>query len=67
MEMTTTKIKHQFKHKDMVYLLCDVEQSPRIVLHIILYPGDEIGYLVGANGDTSEHYEWELVPEKQVI
>jgi hypothetical protein len=63
----TTKINHIFKHKDIVYLLCDAEQTRRIVVSIILYPGNEIGYFVGCNGETSEHYEWELAPEKQVI
>jgi hypothetical protein len=67
MELTTTKIKHQFKHKEIVYLLCDTEQSPRMVVCIILYPGDEIGYTVTGNGETVDHYEWELVAEKQVI
>jgi hypothetical protein len=65
MDLTITKIKHQFKHRDTVYLLCDVEQSPRMVIAIILFPGNEIGYTLSCDGETTDHYEWELAPEKQ--
>lgn len=61
------KVNNQFKHRQLVYLIADSEQIQRMVIYIVLYDEGLIGYGLSANGDVSDHYEFEISAERQII
>jgi hypothetical protein len=50
-----------------VYLFCDVEQSPRMVVYITVYAEGVLAYGLSANGEETEHWEFEIAKERQVM
>lgn len=56
------------KHEigDIVYLITDADQLKRIVFSIVVYKTDII-YKVTAGTIISEHYEFEISDEKNVL
>ena len=61
------KINNLFKHRQIVYLIADSEQIKRMVVYICLYDEGLIAYGLSAQGELSEHYEFEITADKQVI
>ena len=61
------KIANEFNHFDEVYLISDAEQNKRVVVQINVLPNNLIVYVLSCNGDFSEHYEEEMMKDKQVI
>ena len=51
----------------VVYLKTDTDQIPRIVISISVYKGGELLYKVASGTQTSEHYEFELSKERELI
>lgn len=57
------KINNQWTHGDAVYLVTDPEQQPRVVTKIGIWPGGLLSYVLGFNGEESEHFEFEISTE----
>ncbi len=60
-------IENEFSHGDFVYLKTDKEQYQRIVTSIICYKAGELVYNIRCGTTTSEHYEYELSKEVNVL
>lgn len=56
-------INNKYEIGDIVYLKTDIEQVPRIVYCFIIYQ-NEIIYKLCAGITMSEHYDFEISPEK---
>ena len=61
------KVNNKFQHGETVYLFCDVEQSPRMVVYITVYAEGVLAYGLTANGEETEHWEFEIAKERQVM
>lgn len=59
-------IENKFNIGDTVYLLTDQEQIPRIVFAFTVFKSDMI-YKLARGTETSEHYEFELSTEINVL
>lgn len=59
-------IDNQFDFGDIVYLITDEEQKPRIVCSLEVYQGGEIIYRVNSGTVMSSHYEFELQAVKSI-
>jgi len=59
-------INNQFDIADTVYLKTDMEQLPRIVYAIQVTINGLI-YFISSGTDTSEHYEFELSTEENIV
>ena len=55
-----------FKPGDIVYLITDVYQLPRMIIEVIFGNG-HIKYFCSSGAEDSTHYEMEITKEKQVI
>lgn len=56
-------IENKYSIGDIVYLITDVEQIPRMVFCYVVYK-NELVYKVCAGTVMSEHYDFELSPDK---
>jgi hypothetical protein len=63
------KIKRdtEFDLGQVVYLLHDADQLPRMVTGISFLIGDVLMYTLSCADYTSEHYECEMLDKKDVI
>lgn len=60
------RIELDFDIGDTVYLKTDPDLYPRIVVEIKLLPNDLAVYLVSCNGETTDHYGFELLDKKPI-
>lgn len=60
-------INNKYEIGQVVYLKTCVNQWPRIVLSMLVYKDGEIMYKVGCGTEVSEHYEFEIASEVNVI
>lgn len=58
-------IDNKYEIGDIVYLVTDIEQVPRMVYCFVVYQ-NEIIYKLCAGIAMSEHYGFEISPEKQL-
>lgn len=63
----TTKINHEYKIGDQVFLVSDTEQVARKVLKIIVLPAGVIMYSIRIDAAEVDVYEAELTADKNVI
>jgi hypothetical protein len=61
------KINTKYNIEDSVYLVTDAEQSERIIISITILPNSLIVYSVMCGTESSEHYEFELCENIDVI
>ena len=61
------KFTTKYNIEDIVYLVTDNEQLQRIILSITVYPNNLFMYEVANGTDISEHYEFELCENENVI
>jgi hypothetical protein len=59
-------IDNKFEIGQQVYLITDTEQLMRIVYRIIVYKKEYL-YCLTYGTITSEHYDFEISPEKSLI
>lgn len=59
-------IENKFKLKQVVYLKTDQDQKPRIVTSITIKPNDLL-YEVSCGSDASDHFDFEMSAEKDVM
>lgn len=52
---------------DVVYLITDREQLPRIVVCILCYKAGEVLYKLNAGTISSDHYDYEISKEINVL
>lgn len=57
-------IENIFDFGDIVYLITDREQLPRVVTAIEIYKAGEILYKLASGSQTSYHYDFEISPSK---
>lgn len=62
-----TVIEHQFTWGQEVYLKTDREQSPRMVLSFTVFKSGEVMYNLVCGSYKSEHFEFELSAEVNVL
>jgi hypothetical protein len=60
-------INPKYEIGQIVYLKTDLDQLPRIVFGYIIYRSVEIIYKIAHGTNNSEHYEFELSDEKDVL
>ena len=60
-------INNTYDFNDLVYLKTDEDQKKRIVIGIKIVPSGEILYLLSCGTICSEHYEFEISVEKDVL
>ncbi len=60
-------VDNKYDFGDMVYLKTDPDQLKRIITGIHVFPGNAISYTVTQAGTESQHYEFEISAEKQII
>jgi hypothetical protein len=54
------QINNKFQIGAIVYLKTDIEQLPRIIIGILIYPDNGLVYKCGQSTDDDWHYEIEL-------
>jgi hypothetical protein len=59
-------INNKYAIGDIVYLVTDMEQIPRMVYCFLVYE-NSIVYRLCAGTTTSEHYDFEISPDKVVV
>lgn len=59
-------IENKYEIRQTVYLKTDKEQEPRIVSGIRICP-DTLIYILSFGTNTSEHYDFEISAEKDLI
>lgn len=59
-------IDNKFSIGEIVYLVTDDEQKPRIVTYIKIKPGGSVSYELTNGAFCSEHYEFELSAEENI-
>lgn len=57
-------IDNKYDFGDVVYLITDEEQKPRIVCSFEIYKGGEILYRLNSGTASSSHYEFEITNQK---
>lgn len=60
-------IENKFEIKDTVYLVTDKDQNPGIVTSIKIFSGGELLYIISMGKAWSEHYDFELSYEKNIL
>lgn len=60
-------IKNKFNLFQEVYVASDTDQNLHQVVQINVLPGNMLMYLLRCDGDTSEHYEEEILKDKRVF
>ncbi len=60
-------IENKFNIGDTVYLITDDEQKPRIIVSFVVYRNGDLLYKVCFGIINSEHYDFELSSEKNLI
>ena len=60
-------IDNKYDFGDIVYLLTDKEQLPRIIRGIEIFKAGELLYAVNCGTQESRHYEFELSLEKNIV
>lgn len=60
-------IDNVFDHGDVVFLKTDIEQNPGIIISIKIFKGGEYLYEVIRGTVTSQHYDFELSKEKNIL
>lgn len=60
-------ISTKFDFGDIVYLVTDEEQQGRMVTGIVIYPGNIILYTLSCGQVNSNHYEFEIIAEKNIL
>lgn len=60
------KIDNKFNIEQTVYLRTDAEQNPRVVVSIVINPGD-LSYRLACGVDTTEHFEFEISDKPDVM
>lgn len=60
-------IDNKFNIGDMLYLVTDEEQKLRICTAIKISPNSQILYEMSYGSSTSNHYEFELSKEENVL
>lgn len=61
------EIKTKYDLKQLVYLVHDPEQLPRMVTEITIITPKLIRYLLSCGGDSSDHYEHEISAVKDEV
>lgn len=56
----------KFNIEDIVFLITDIDQKPRIVTGLIIRKNSIIYYLTCGTDETS-HYDYEIVKEKNYL
>ena len=49
---------------DEVYLKSDPDQTLRVVIGIVVKPGNQVLYELACGSESSDHYEFEITTEK---
>jgi hypothetical protein len=62
--MYSTTTLHEFQYGEIVYLIHDSEQIPRMVINLTIFP--ILTYTLKAGTECSDHYEEEISREKLV-
>lgn len=62
----TIVVDTNFAIGDTVYLKTDIEQNPRIVYAYMVYK-NECLYKLACGKDSSDHYDFEISVEKNVL
>lgn len=57
-------IENKYDFGDIVYLVTDGEQLPRIVTSIKIFKNGELLYLLSCGVSASDHYDFEMTKEK---
>jgi hypothetical protein len=57
-------IDNTYDFGEVIYLITDRDQLPRIVVGIFVYKDAEIMYKVNCGTQASEHYAFEMSPTK---
>jgi hypothetical protein len=60
-------IENKYDFGQIVFLKCDVDQSPRIVVSIEVYKGGELMYKLSAGDNNSLHFDFEISEEKNFV
>ena len=60
------KINTTYDIGDLVYLVTDISQKERMVTAITVTVGGHI-YVLSCGDDTTEHYEIEITPHKDIV
>lgn len=60
-------IDNKFEIGDIVYLTTDGEQLKRVVTSIFIRPNEQITYELSCGSHASEHYDFEISIEKNVL
>lgn len=61
------KINTKYNIEDTVYLVTDSEQLERIITSITILPNSLLVYSLICGTETSEHYEFEITEEPNII
>lgn len=61
------KINTKYNIEDTVYLVTDSEQLERTITAITIYPNNLIMYELMCGVEQSEHYEFEITEEPNII
>jgi len=62
-----TVIDNKFDFGDLVYLKTDEDQKVRLVTGFRVYPGGGLIYYLSCGNCISDHYEFEISSEKNVL
>jgi hypothetical protein len=60
-------IKTAFDFEEIVYLLTDIEQLPRMVTSFSIFPPGVIVYRLSCGENETSHYEMEISSDKNYI
>lgn len=62
-----TVIENKYEIKQKVYLVTDEDQKERLVTGLKVCSGGEIIYQLSCGTSVSDHYDFEISPEKRYI
>lgn len=60
-------IENKFEIGDIVYLTTDEDQKRRVVTAITVLPDNKLTYQISCGHFASDHYEFEISDEKNVL
>lgn len=60
-------IENKYEIGETVYLITDSEQNPRIIIAFTVYKAGEILYKLVSGTIMSDHYDFELTQQKNVL
>lgn len=60
-------IDNKFNIGDIVYLVTDPEQTPRMITAIWVYASGNLRYELSYSEHSTSHYECEITPERNVL